>query len=74
MLLRELEALRGEEARNRASLYASGVRNITGEAFLPPEGRAAADIPDELATYDDQRVCVNCQHTCFLSAVCCMCR
>ncbi len=74
MLLKELEALHFEETRSRSMLYASGVRNIAGEAMLPPEGRAALDIPEGLASYDDQRICTNCQHTCFLSAVCCTCR
>ena len=73
MLLHELEVLQKEEQHFRALLYETGVQDVKDIAQLPHEGRMSKDIPDELANYDDQRVCATCQHTCFLSAVCCNC-
>jgi len=73
MLLRELEVLQADETHFRAELYRSGVRDVTKIAQLPHEGRMSSEIPEALAAYDDQRICGTCQHTCFLSAVCCSC-
>jgi len=74
LLLQELEAIMMEEFRNRAILYGSNVQDVRAVVQLPIEGRVSVDIPEALATYDDQRICTYCQHTCFLSAVCCNCR
>lgn len=74
MLLRELEVLQADELHFKTLLLGSGVQDASKVAQLPQEGRMASEIPEELANYDDQRMCVNCQHTCFLSAVCCNCR
>lgn len=73
MLLRELEVLQADEDYFRKLLYSSGVQDVSKVAQLPNEGRMASEIPEELANYDDQRMCHTCQHTCFLSAVCCNC-
>jgi hypothetical protein len=73
MLLKELEILYYDELHFRKSLYASGIQDISKLTKLPKEGRMSVDIPEELAAYDDQRICGTCQHTCFLSAVCCHC-
>ena len=73
MLLRELLVLQVDEVHFRKLLYDSGVQDVRGVAQLPQEGRMKRDIPEELANYDDQRMCATCQHTCFLSAVCCNC-
>jgi histone demethylase JARID1 len=74
MLLHELIVLQQEDGRLREHLYSAGVLNVTKVAHLPQEGRMSSSIPEELANYDDQRICTTCQHTCFLSAVCCNCR
>jgi histone demethylase JARID1 len=74
MLLKELEVLQADEAHFRKLLYGTGVADVTKVSLLPQEGRMSREIPEELANYDDQRVCVSCLHTCFLSAVCCNCR
>jgi len=73
MLLRELEVLQADEDYFRKLLYSTGVQDVSKVAQLPQEGRMASEIPEELANYDDQRMCHTCQHTCFLSAVCCNC-
>jgi hypothetical protein len=52
----------------------AGVQDVRGKASLPPEGRMSPEIGETLALYDDQRICSSCQHTCFLSAICCNCR
>mmetsp|Transcript_18408 Transcript_18408/g.36372 ORF Transcript_18408/g.36372 Transcript_18408/m.36372 type:complete len:283 (+) Transcript_18408:155-1003(+) len=73
MLLRELEILQADETYFRKQLYSTGVQDVSKVAQLPNEGRMSSEIPEELANYDDQRVCSTCSHTCFLSAVCCSC-
>ena len=76
LLLKELEALQADEQHFRALLFRTGVHKLTTQQLtqLPKEGCMSPDIPEELAKYDDQRVCSTCSHTCFLSAVCCNCR
>uniref|UniRef100_A0A7S2SRM7 JmjC domain-containing protein n=1 Tax=Rhizochromulina marina TaxID=1034831 RepID=A0A7S2SRM7_9STRA len=73
MLKEELNKLQQDEAYFRELLYKSGVQDVRGLAQLPSEGRASSEISDTLAQYDDNRICSVCQHTCFLSAVCCNC-
>jgi [histone H3]-trimethyl-L-lysine4 demethylase len=74
MLLNELQILLADETHYRKTLYSTGVHDVSKIAQLPNEGRMSFEIPEELANYDDQRVCSTCAHTCFLSAVCCNCR
>jgi len=73
LLKDEARKLQQEEAYYRELLYKSGVQDVRGMAQLPLEGRASSEISEILAQYDDQRICSVCQHTCFLSAVCCNC-
>uniref|UniRef100_A0A7S2BGH3 JmjC domain-containing protein n=1 Tax=Octactis speculum TaxID=3111310 RepID=A0A7S2BGH3_9STRA len=73
MLVRQLESLHNDEEYFRQLLYDSGVQNVTLVAELPDEGKMSSEINEVAASYDDQRMCSSCQHTCFLSAVCCSC-
>ena len=72
MLKKQLEHLLHDEEYFRKLLFDSGVKDL-GSVELPAEGRMSAQIDERRATYDDQRMCSTCQHTCFLSAVCCDC-
>jgi len=72
MLKKHLQRLLEDESHFRTLLFNTGVQDLSS-VELPAEGRMSAQIDERLATYDDQRVCSTCQHTCFLSAVCCNC-
>mmetsp|Transcript_36608 Transcript_36608/g.47271 ORF Transcript_36608/g.47271 Transcript_36608/m.47271 type:complete len:663 (-) Transcript_36608:454-2442(-) len=73
MLLKELEILQYDEKHFRIKLLDSGIQDVSSIANLPKEGKMCYDIPENVANYDDQRICGTCQHTCFLSAICCHC-
>ena len=72
MMKKQLEHLLNDEEYFRKLLVDTGVQDLVS-VELPAEGRMSAQIDERLAMYDDQRMCSTCQHTCFLSAVCCNC-
>lgn len=71
LLLEELERVTEEELRLRRELLRSGVRDVSNAINLPPNRLDQLD--DRSAAYDDKRLCHQCKHICFFSAVACEC-
>jgi histone demethylase JARID1 len=71
ILREELRRLVVEDMKLRDAAYASGVRDIS-KLCTPPANKTEC-INAAACDYDDKRICVACQHTCFLSAVGCEC-
>ena len=71
ILREELRRLVVEDLKLRDAAYASGVRDIS-KLCTPPANKTDV-INIAATTYDDKRICIACQHTCFLSAVGCEC-
>ena len=71
ILSEELRRLVVEDLKLRDAAYASGVRDIS-KLCTPPANKTDV-INIAATTYDDKRICIACQHTCFLSAVGCEC-
>ena len=71
ILREELRRLVVEDLKLRDAAYASGVRDIS-KLCTPPANKTDV-INISATTYDDKRICIACQHTCFLSAVGCEC-
>ena len=71
ILREELRRLVVEDLKLRDAAYASGVRDIS--KLCTPQAHKPDVINIAATTYDDKRICIACQHTCFLSAVGCEC-
>lgn len=71
-LVDDLHRIVEEEEGHRKRLRDMGVRcGLIEASRLPPNNLQHLDAAS--ATYDDQRQCVSCKQTCFLSAVACEC-